>query len=338
VPQQGIVAGPDGNIWFGDRGPIPALGRFDVATHTVTEFSNGLPTGNGPGASIAVGPDGNLWFVVGATHPAIGRATTDGTITVFSAGLSPTVALGRLAVGPDGNIWFADRGTVPAIGRITPAGAITEFTSTGFNPGAQPSGMAVGSDGNVWFNDQGVIRGVGRFGTDAPAASVTPPAVIGSGGVGVPQTCGGDTWSTWAGQQPSRDVFGFDGYRWSLDGHVIATGSTYTPTAADAGHQLSCAVTVTYTLTRVTVSAPSADVHVKGAAEQLDELAALVTGVGPGNSLAAKVAAIAAGDDSCDVLADFRSEVNAQTGKKLSDAQAANLLVRAQQIGAALGC
>ena len=88
----------------------------------------------------------------------------------------------------------------------------------------------------------------------------------------------------------------------------------------------------------MTVSAASAAVHVKDAAEQLDELAALVSGVGPGKSLAAKVAAIATGDDSCGVLDDFRSEVNAQTGKKLSDAQAANLLVRAQQIGAALGC
>lgn len=340
VPQQGIVAGPDGNIWFGDRGPTPALGRFDLATHTVTEFSNGLPTGNGPGASIAVGPDGNLWFVVGATHPGIGRATTTGAITVFSAGLNATVSLGRLAVGPDGNVWFADRGTIPAIGRITPDGVITEFTSTAFNAGAQPSGMAVGSDGNIWFNDQGVIRGVGRFGTDAPAASVTAPSVVGSDGVGVPQTCGGDTWSTWAGQQPSHNAFGFDGYRWLLDGSAIAgaTGTSYTPRAADAGHQLACAVTVTYTLTRVTVSAMSTAVHVKGAAEQLSELASVVSGVGPGKSLAAKVAAIASGDDSCDMLGDFRSEVSAQTGKKLSDAQAADLLVRAQQIGAALGC
>lgn len=143
--------------------------------------------------------------------------------------------------------------------------------------------MGTGSDGNVWFTDQGVIKAIGRIGVGAPAASVTPPSLSGTGGVGVAQLCGGDVWSTWAGQQPSHSAFDFDGYRWLLDGSVIAgaTGQSYTPSAGDAGHLLSCEATVTHTLFPVTVSATSAAVPVKGAGEQLDDLADAVAGVAP---------------------------------------------------------
>ncbi len=76
-----------------------------------------------------------------------------------------------------------------------------------------------------------------------------------------------------------------------LDGQPIVGADTqsYTPTPADAGHQLSCTATVTYSLMEVTVSATSSSVQVKGAAEQLTDLLTAVTGVGPGSSLADKV-------------------------------------------------
>ena len=345
-PYLGLAAGPDGNLWFTDQGTTKAIGRINPATHVITEFSSGLNPGSLPGPSIAAGPDGNLWFTDTGTTHAIGRIDpTTGMITEFSSGLiSPSPSLVRLAVGPDGNIWFADR--APGIGMINPVThVITEFTS-GLNPGSVPGGVGPGPDGNVWFTDQGTIRAIGRIGTGAPAASVTPPAVTGSGGVGVPQACAGDVWSTWAGQQPSHSAFGFDGYQWLLDGTPItgATGQSYTPTAADAGHLLSCKATVTYTLLAVTVSATSATVHVKGAAEELTDLAVAVAGVGPGRSLTAKVAAIegyiAANDTAaaCATLRDFINEVNAQTGKKISTAQAASFIAQAQDIEAALDC
>lgn len=103
-------------------------------------------------------------------------------------------------------------------------------------------------------------------------------------------------------------------------------------------------MTVTYTLFPVTVSATSAAVHVNGAAEQLDDLADAVAGVGPGKSLTAKVTAIQdslADDDTaeaCAILDDFMNEVNAQTGKKISTAVAASLIAQANGIRAALGC
>jgi hypothetical protein len=250
-------------------------------------------------------------------------------------------------VGPDGKIWFADKGAVAAIATMDPTTHAVVRYSSGFAAGSGPSGINTGADGSLWFTDQGTaFRGMGRAGTAAPAASVTAPSVTGPGGVGVTQTCGGDTWSSWAGQQPSRSAFGFDGYQWLLDGGPIAgaTGASYTPTAAQAGHALSCEVTATYVLIQVTVSATSAGIEVKGATAQLSDLAAAVAGVGPGSSLAAKVAVIEASvraDDTADACAElvaFRHELNAQAGKKLAAANASALAARVQGIEAALGC
>jgi hypothetical protein len=101
---------------------------------------------------------------------------------------------------------------------------------------------------------------------------------------------------------------------------------------------------VTYTLFPVTVSATSAAVAVRGAAEQLEDLAAAVEGVGPGKSLAAKVSAIlgyvAANDTAaaCATLDDLINEVSAQAGKKLGTELAAALISQAHDIQAALGC
>jgi streptogramin lyase len=345
--QQGLVAGPDGNLWFTDQGTTKAIGMINPTTHAITEFSSGLNPGSLPGASIVVGPDGNLWFMDGGTTQAIGTINpTTHAISEFSSGLNPGASLGRITVGPDGNIWFGDKGATPSGGFMNPTTHVITQYSAGLNAGSLPGGIWTGSDGNVWFTDQGAIRAIGRANTGAAAASVNPPSVSGSGGVGAQKACGGDVWSTWAGQQPSYSAFGFDGYQWLLDGSPIAgqTGTSYTPTAADAGHQLSCSVKVTYPLLVVTVSATSAAVLVKGAAEQLTDLGAAVAGVGPGRSLAAKVAAIAAyvaANDTlaaCATLRAFISEVNAQIGKKVSAVQAASFIGQAQDIETALGC
>jgi streptogramin lyase len=345
APQQGIVAGPDGNIWFTDKGTKRAIGMLNLATHAITEFSSGLNAGSAPGAAIAVGTDANLWFVDPGTTGAIGMINPN-TEAITEFNIHTGSVPGRIAAGPDGNLWFTDKGTTPAIGTIDPATHVISEFSSGLNAGSLPGGIGPGADGNMWFTDQGTTRAIGRIGVGAPAASLTSPTVTGSDGVGVPQACGGDIWSSWAGQQPSHSAFDFDGYQWLLDGRPIAgaTGQSYTPTVANAGRLLSCKARVTYTLLSVTVSATSAAVLVKGAAVQLTDLAGAVAGVGSGKSLAGKVAEIqgylAANDtaDACATLGALINEVNAQTGKKISTAQATSFITQAQDIEVALGC
>jgi streptogramin lyase len=441
---EGIATGPDGNLWFTDRGGIKAVGKINPATGAITEFSNVTPSvlsGAGTGMlslSQAATASGTVTLqfstslsvkltagsknltvtgsfpanvlvgmtIVGTNIPAgtTVSSVSGGTLTMSNAALTnqpsepvsfltsvsnvttaagstsvsvssgvfpnvtgdavsgpgipvgilnPGAVPGRITAGPDGNMWFADAGTAvtpatPAIGMINPTtDKVTEFTQpAGMNAGSNPHGITVGPDGNLWFPDTGTTKAIGKFGLGVAAASVTAPAVTGTDGVGVAQSCGGDVWSTWAGQQPSHSAFGWDGYKWLLDGSPIAgaSGASYTPTAADAGHLLACEATVTYTLLFDTVSATSTAVEVKGAAEQLAELAAAVVDVGPGHSLARKVAAIqddvAASDtaEACSALGAFGNEVDAQTGKKLSTTQAASFDTQAQDIEAALGC
>jgi len=268
--QQGLVAGPDGNLWFTETGP-GKIGMINPTTHAISEFGAGLNAGSAPGASIVVGPDGALWFTDNGTTKAVGRIDpATHAITEFSSGLNSGANLGRIAVGPDGNLWFGDKGTTRSIYTMNPTThAITAFTS-GLNAGSAPGGIWSGPDGNVWFTDQAINPtnpAIGRIGVGAPAASIAPPHVTGSGQLGVAQQCLGDLWSSWAGQQPSRSAFGFDGYQWRLDGTAIAgaTGQSYMPTPADVGHQLSCTVTATYPLLVVTVAATSPAVTVVSA-------------------------------------------------------------------------
>ncbi len=86
------------------------------------------------------------------------------------------------------------------------------------------------------------------------------------------------------------------------------------------------------------------NVHVKGAAEQLIDLANAVNGVGPGTSLADKVASVqfylAWGDvgDACGTLTAFIHEVDGQSAKSVPASTATTLISTAQRIQAVIGC
>jgi hypothetical protein len=105
--------------------------------------------------------------------------------------------------------------------------------------------------------------------------------------------------------------------------------------------------TVTCTATDDSGNSTSASftIHVKGAAEQLADLRAAVTGVGPGKSLENKIKAVqdylAAGKKgmACSMLQNgFPNEVNAQTGKTITAAQAKKFKKDAARIANVLDC
>lgn len=76
----------------------------------------------------------------------------------------------------------------------------------------------------------------------------------------------------------------------------------------------------------------------------IDELASVVAGLRPGRSLTDKTALARtqanSGDlaGACATLADVTREVRAQSGKKLTPTQAADLIARAQHVRALMGC
>ena len=87
-----------------------------------------------------------------------------------------------------------------------------------------------------------------------------------------------------------------------------------------------------------------ADAPLKPPALEVVDLLAMVQGVGPGTSFNDKVktiqAYIAANDvaHACSALSDFVSQVKAQSGKKITTAQANDLLHEAGRLAASLGC
>lgn len=127
---EGIVAGPDGAMWFTDsqNQAVVRLAADGSFRPFPIEDSSGAP---GP---ITVGPDGNLWFIE-YFSASIGRATVGGEVTVFPV---PTLLLRDIGGGPDGNVWFTTAIAAPevggtqgrlggALGRITPSGTVSIF-------------------------------------------------------------------------------------------------------------------------------------------------------------------------------------------------------------------
>ena len=213
---RGIVAGPDGNVWFtcerDDRPPHfvaeSLVGRV-TPQGEVQEFSQGLSRLSFLPEIIA-GPDGNLWFPIEpglnqfppkAALAGIGRITPQGQITEFRAGLGGKIDLRGLVAGPDGNVWFsvnpsfdAQPGEIqPAIGRITPQGEIAQFRAGLSGQGV--GGLASGPDGNLWFGDDAAT--IGRI---TPAGAITEFA------------------SPMGSRSLSRPVTGSDGNLWIFAG------------------------------------------------------------------------------------------------------------------------
>jgi streptogramin lyase len=138
----GIVAGPDGAMWFVEEGQ-GGIGRLTVAG-VLTEFK--VPWSSTP-LAITVGPDGALWFS-DARNATIGRVTTAGAFSQYPVPASnPQIT--SIATGPDGALWYTDIGDA-LIGRLTMAGVATVFPVPA---NVAPNAIAAGPDGALWFTD-----------------------------------------------------------------------------------------------------------------------------------------------------------------------------------------
>jgi len=150
-----IVAGSDGNVWFGasrmERNPgpeDPQLKAMIVRLTPAGEFTEfALPGRGGYPTRLTLGPDGNVWFTE-RNSDRVGKITPSGEVTTFP--LPYYARPGDIAVGADGALWFAEEGNeTPAIGRITTSGALSEFPLDVEE--RSPYSLTAGSDGRIWF-------------------------------------------------------------------------------------------------------------------------------------------------------------------------------------------
>lgn len=147
----GIVAGPDGAMWFTEDGGNK-IGRITTGGAVTNEFT--VPTSGAEPNGIALGSDNNLWFTEFAEFGTakIGTVTTGGTFHEYSSGLTSTAYPLGITPGPDGNLWFTEKNAAH-VGRITTAGVITEF---GGLSGSATGTDWIASDGtNLWFTEIG---------------------------------------------------------------------------------------------------------------------------------------------------------------------------------------
>ncbi len=105
-----IIAGGDGNLYYGTVGSTKVIGKITLPAETFTEFTVNGANPNHP-HSLTYGGDGRIWFVAqNATEERIGAITTNGaTTTYYNTGLGGLGAgganLSGLATGADGNVW-----------------------------------------------------------------------------------------------------------------------------------------------------------------------------------------------------------------------------------------
>lgn len=140
----GIVAGPDGNIWFTEY----EASNIGVVLPDGTIIEHPTYTPNIRPTYITVGPDGNLWFT--ATN-RIGRMTTSGGSNEFTLhGGCSTV--GSITGGPDTSVWFPesciDGDYIVEMSTGTSAGSIKEYSVA---KGSEIGGIVSGNDGNLRF-------------------------------------------------------------------------------------------------------------------------------------------------------------------------------------------
>lgn len=150
----GIVAGPDGAVWFTEYsgakiGRIPTTAT--VASPQITEYP--VPTAASGPMQIASGPDGALWFTECAASQ-IGRIPTSGSpIFEFATPTHASFPQG-ITQGADGAMWFAES-SGNKIGRIPTSGpiAITEYAVP--TASSQPFSIVAGPSSTLWFAEPG---------------------------------------------------------------------------------------------------------------------------------------------------------------------------------------
>lgn len=197
-----IIAGPNGETWFGWGTPSGTVGGIGSVTtggaislFPASEAVEDLTSGGG-----------YLWTLEAQGDQSyIGRWTTAGTLQQQFP--IPGVGSFRLVWGPDGALWFTAVTTSAQInpggfiGRMTTAGAVTTYQLPASLSAEAAQTIVVGPDGALWF-DVPMAASIGRI-TMAGTVSVYPiPNAMNEGVAwndhGLTVGPDGALWETWA--------------------------------------------------------------------------------------------------------------------------------------------
>jgi streptogramin lyase len=182
----GLVAGPDGNLWFtestlhgGAIGHITPGGT--ITTLVLPEVHEQVSETFG----IAAGREDALWFTeqLRGSNPwtsRIGRVTPGGDMSYFALPRSEVQA-DDIALGADGDMWFTAGGSDTQrpgssagseIGRITPDGQVSEFAID-----SEPNEIVRGPDSEMLFTLlTGTGNKIGRITTSGKVSEIELPS------------------------------------------------------------------------------------------------------------------------------------------------------------------
>jgi virginiamycin B lyase len=217
---QGLVAGPDGAVWFtaasGEIGRVTTSGGLSLVP--VPGSGTRLPD------SITRGPDGALWYV-DAFGPTLGRLTTAFAFSTFAdTGFHPE----GVRTGPDGRLWVVE--SEDTVSRFGVDGSVTRFPLPAGTT-APDSSIAAGPDGRMWFTGPDSIGAITTAGAVSlyplPASAGGCPSALATRAgqriwvadycrdrVGSVTTGGSVNWLAFPGGGPEAISFGPDGNLW----------------------------------------------------------------------------------------------------------------------------
>ncbi len=196
--EAGIVAGPDGTLWFTDAG-TSSIDRLVPSTGAVTAFAE---TGGNPDG-ITTGPDGDIWFTdgigsIGSVDPSTGAVTQyPAPAASCNAGGSGPAAWG-IAVGRDHDLYFTTY-TTDELDRFNPSThAIKQFCLHQRTVDNEYSiAVTAGPDGNIWATTESINDRVWRLDPSTGKMSYFAlPAGFDGGGPGIAAGPGRTLWVT----------------------------------------------------------------------------------------------------------------------------------------------
>jgi len=161
----GLVAGPDGNVWLTAAGGSK-LGALNPFTGALSEHPFATSYNM---EGITAAPGGALWVTTTAPKAAILRVVPSAAAELAHTEFALPTASGKpaqITVGAEGEVWFTEGNNPGAIGRVNPAtGEVREFTK-GLTINSRPTGITTGPEGDIWFTE---AVSPGRIGRIIPA-------------------------------------------------------------------------------------------------------------------------------------------------------------------------